>query len=586
MSDINTAIRELKEYYPIFKTVGQLEWRKKKFYAFNGKIIEGEDIPRMLFYIINYLNSNNVLVTDNFKRFGLMIDFSRGAVFNVDYFKQVIRTVAIMGYNTILCYTEDTYEIKDLPYFGYMRGKFLQSEMQEIVAYADIFGIKVIPCIQTLDHLGQYLRWEEAKPVKNTPTTVIPGNEATYELIDKMIAANRAMYTSDTIHIGLDEAFGFYGGNYLKTHKEENPYHVFLRHLKRVNEICLKHGFTKVQMWSDMFFRMGNVDNYYYDPESVIPEDIKNAIPDNVELVYWDYYNRDYNIYDKMIQAHREFKNNTVVATGCWTWGYPVYNQEKTEASSPLCIKACIKNDIDTLYVNQWMDDGAMCAYDSSYHGLLNIAYSALTNGTLNSKVFQQLTNSTLKSKLKLLKLNDMQLMPLGILWDDVIKGIYLNNETLKNPNCLDESISHLRSYIKSFNTRSYTLSTKYLLSLAQVIEIKLQIRKELLKSYFVTKNFDKVIILCKKSRRLFSGLQRNLRNMWYEYYKSAGLDVLQARIAGEATRVNELVMMIEDLKSGRTNCIEELENMPKEPTNIKFSYETLYKSMIHVVGE
>jgi ADP-ribosylglycohydrolase len=64
-----------------------------------------------------------------------------------------------MGYNTLMLYTEDTFEIEDEPYFGYMRGRYTKEELSEIDAFAASLGIEVIPCMQTLAHLPAALRW-------------------------------------------------------------------------------------------------------------------------------------------------------------------------------------------------------------------------------------------------------------------------------------------------------------------------------------------------------------------------------------------------------------------------------------------
>ena len=55
-----------------------------------------------------------------------------------------------MGYNTLYIYTEDTYEVEDLPYFGYLRGAYTKEEVNEIVEFASGFGIEIVPSIQTL----------------------------------------------------------------------------------------------------------------------------------------------------------------------------------------------------------------------------------------------------------------------------------------------------------------------------------------------------------------------------------------------------------------------------------------------------
>ena len=91
--------------------------------------------------------------------FGVMLDCSRNAVRNLTHLKEFIGYIALEGYNQLQLYTEDTYEIQGEPYFGYLRGRYTQDELCEIVNYADNFGIEVVPCIQTLAHLNQLFRW-------------------------------------------------------------------------------------------------------------------------------------------------------------------------------------------------------------------------------------------------------------------------------------------------------------------------------------------------------------------------------------------------------------------------------------------
>ena len=67
----------------------------------------------------------------NFKRFGVMLDCSRNAVMKVETVKRFIDHLQIMGYNALELYTEDTYEIKDEPRFGYLRGRYTGEEIKD-----------------------------------------------------------------------------------------------------------------------------------------------------------------------------------------------------------------------------------------------------------------------------------------------------------------------------------------------------------------------------------------------------------------------------------------------------------------------
>ena len=91
-----------------------------------------------------------------------------------------------MGYTSMMLYTEDTYEIAGEPYFGYMRGRFTAEELKDLDRYAGLLGIELIPCIQTLAHLGSIFRWPAYRDVHDTADILLCGEEKTYALIEKM----------------------------------------------------------------------------------------------------------------------------------------------------------------------------------------------------------------------------------------------------------------------------------------------------------------------------------------------------------------------------------------------------------------
>ena len=74
----------------------------------------------------------------SFERFGVMIDMSRNAVMNLDALKRYMTILKKMGYNMVMLYTEDTYELNDNPYFGYLRGRYSKEEMKEIAAIINL----------------------------------------------------------------------------------------------------------------------------------------------------------------------------------------------------------------------------------------------------------------------------------------------------------------------------------------------------------------------------------------------------------------------------------------------------------------
>lgn len=73
---------------------------------------------------------------NQFKYRCVMIDNSRNAVMNMTTAKKMIDCLAKMGFNSLMLYTEDTYEVDGHPYFGYLRGRYSKEELKELDAYA------------------------------------------------------------------------------------------------------------------------------------------------------------------------------------------------------------------------------------------------------------------------------------------------------------------------------------------------------------------------------------------------------------------------------------------------------------------
>jgi hypothetical protein len=113
------------------------------------------------------------------KRFGLMLDMSRNAVMKPEELKKFAALIKSFGYNMIQLYTEDTYEVDGEPYLGYMRGRYTQKELSDIVEYCESIGIEVIPCIQTLAHLNQAFMWRKYKDIRDTGDILLAGDERT-----------------------------------------------------------------------------------------------------------------------------------------------------------------------------------------------------------------------------------------------------------------------------------------------------------------------------------------------------------------------------------------------------------------------
>lgn len=295
------------------------------------------------------------------KRLGLMLDMSRNSVMNVKALKNYISLIAKMGYNTLLLYTEDTYEIPGEPYFGHFRGRYSIDEMKELVDYAESQGVEMIPCIQTLAHLNAIFRWDAFADVHDCNDILLVDEEKTYELIGKMFDAVQAAFHTKLIHIGMDEAHMVGLGKFLDRNGFENRFQILSRHLNRVCKMAEDRGLQPI-IWADMFFRLKNHGLYYNVEEPVVPTPEEVGLPENVTLTYWDYYTTDAARFEKMISAHKKLQRPIWYAGGIWTWkGFAPDNQFSLR-STRAAIQACRNQGVENLFFTMWGDNGGECS--------------------------------------------------------------------------------------------------------------------------------------------------------------------------------------------------------------------------------
>jgi len=290
---------------------------------------------------------------------GAMVDMSRNAVMNVTALKAMLRKMALMGMNTYQLYVEDTYEVEEYPYFGYMRGRYTKNELRELDAYAASLGIELIPCIQVLGHLATHLRWAAAAPYRDSTNAVLVGAEETYDLIDRMMKTLSECFTTRRIHIGMDETHDLGRGASIDRFGYRDPQKIYFEHLDRVSEIVAKYGFEPM-MWSDMFFRLAGKDIPGYEDYCMavtFTEDFINSVPKHIKQVYWDYYHDDKDFYATNIDKHKLlFGENIMFAGGVWLWSghCPLYSESLRNTVPAL--DACREKGVSDVMATVWLN--------------------------------------------------------------------------------------------------------------------------------------------------------------------------------------------------------------------------------------
>ena len=321
----------------------------------DSKIYTRRDMQRLLEFRMEHV----------FEKNGLMLDLSRNAVAHIDMLKQFIREMAFMGHSWFMLYMEDVYEVEGAPYFGALRGRYSIQDLQEVDRYAQLFGVQLVPCIQTLAHMDQYFMWETIEyKYKDIDNIFNVGNAEVQAMLTRMIASLRKAFSSDIIHIGMDEAHNLGRGRYLDENGLKKRGDIMQDHLAFMKTLCTTYGFKPI-VWDDMFF--GRYSNN--------KEDVEPVIPNQVGLMYWDYYSGLAKHYQNHLQVCRTLTEKPMFAGGAWRWTGYIPHHKKTLETTLAAIEACRKERVKEVIVTSWGDDGSEAPLYTCMFGLVLYAY-------------------------------------------------------------------------------------------------------------------------------------------------------------------------------------------------------------------
>ena len=499
---------------------------------------------------------------------GLMLDCSRNGVMKLEKVKETILISALMGHNRLLLYTEDTYELDNYPYFGYLRGRYSKEELKEIVEYGESFGVDLVPCIQTLGHMHQVLKWYPMDHLRDGMGNLLVDYEETYIFIENMIKACRECFKSKNIHIGMDEVWDMGFDRYLKKYGFQNRVEMFSRHLNRVIEICKKYDFFPM-IWSDMYFRFGNKDEEYYR-ETPLPDTTINLIPRDVSLVYWDYYHENIDTYLRMIKYHKQTENPVVFAGGSWKWkGYCPSIKVSMDYTKEALL-ACVQEKVKDVFITAWGDDGNECSFFSVLPVLAEASVMNFDEFDFNK--INSLLKAVTGDSLEMFLLMDSPDNPLNkklhpsynpskfLLYQDVLLGYFDSQvkDGFKNKyHELKESLAKT-----ALESKKYGYVYNNLSKLCGVLEIKVDLGIRLRNAY-MSNNLE----LLKETLKDFEPLLESLElfqltneNQWLTECKPFGYEVLDGRLGFLKNRIISAQKRVSAYLEGKIDKIEELE--------------------------
>ncbi len=507
-----------------------------------------------------------------FETNGAMVDMSRNAVMRPGVVIAMIERMALMGMNTYMLYTEDTYEIPNRPYFGHLRGRYTKDEIRQIDRAARSLGVELVPCIQLLGHLATMLCWNNSWPYRDTASVLLVGEDATYALIGDMLDAAADSFSSKRLHMGMDETHDLGRGASLDKNGYVPPKELYFAHLERVSKMAKERGFEPM-MWSDMFFRLAGagLPGYGdYDLRVVMTDEIKPYLPDGVQPVFWDYYHASEEFYAKNLEKHRMLSDRTVFAGGVWAWSGYAVQFERSRANSVPALEACRKAGTKEIFTTVWHNGSE----SFPYLGLGGIALYAEYDYRVRSDpaaIDEGLMRTCGVSYASLCAMADADFKngygsARAMLYNDPLNGFLDKNvERMGGAEPVDVS-----AYYRAVSEKlegvtvpdDFAPALEVIRALSAVLERKADFGLRLKRAYDANDReaLRAMADECDAVSELIGKLRTAHRKAWFTYSKPFGFEVFDIRYGGLLMRIDTAKAQIEAYLSGEVERIEELD--------------------------
>lgn len=506
-----------------------------------------------------------------FSENGIMLDCSRNAVLTPESVCLMLRKMALMGLNTAMLYTEDTYEIPEQPYFGYLRGKYTQQELRALSDYAACLGIELVPCIQTLAHLERALHWSQNAPaLRDTEDILMVGEEKVYALIEQMIQSVSSVFRTRRIHIGMDEAWSLGLGNYRFKNGFVPSSQLMKEHLSRVCAITRKYGLQPM-MWSDMYLRAASPTGEYYDVPRQLPQEVLNAADPDVALVYWDYYHQDPAVYRRLLDVHAQFASSTIFAGGLWTWAGPAPAMDKMRRSSLPALQECQARGIRSVFATAWGDNGGEANLLTALYGMQFYAeydYTGCTDEPALAARFNACTGETADAFFHLSSFNT----PPGILSkaeDPVNTAKFLLYEDPLLPLFAADMagmdfVQHyheLETLYASFcsDQPAFEALYRFYEQLARLLALKSNWRDQAPLAAKASAAAAELVLLAQQCAQQCDACKQAWQLAWETTNKPFGFEIIDLRLSGLKGRFETAARQMQHLAAGEIEYIETL---------------------------
>ena len=526
----------------------------------------------------------------SFDTVGIMFDMSQGnSVILPERMEGIIRRMAVMGYNMLMLYMEDSYALPGHPYFGYMRPKYDFNDFIRIDNYAYKFGIEVVPFIEGLAHLTDVLKWDVYSEIRDNDDMLLVGEEKTYEFVEDEVRYIETPFRSKKIHIGMDEAWRLGKDRYRDINGDRPKFDIMKEHLDRLVEITENHGFEETMIWSDMYFRTSKLGGYgnNFDPDAPLPDDVENFVPTSTSMIFWEYNRTDAEFYEKCIRLHKGYNRKLYFASGIYSCHGFNINNGLAYQTIPVQLDVCRKEGLRDIFLTVWGDD----ATESNIDGLWSVfqfyaeqAYNPGLDNAQLSKRFDTCVGGVHDDFFDIRRFDEIPgVISEGnpymcnpsrfLVWQNAMLGLFDKDTDGLGLNAYYGKLRDELTAARGRNPKFDDLFAMYE-QLADVLSFKAELGLKLRKAYLdgnkaALTNFANSVIPALIEK--YAKLRITHRDYWFTTNKPQGWEIIDLRYG---TQLNWLETAIYRIKGYLDGCFDSLGELEEERQPIPYANE------------
>ena len=475
------------------------------------------------------------------QQLGLMLDCSRNAVMLPQRVGGLICMMALAGYTYLGLYLEDTYELPGEPYFGYKRGRYTAEEIKTIIAYAETFGIDVIPYIETLSHLPHLISWEPYKAKMQDSCTLRIGDESVYQLIRKCLRQCKALFGTSRIHIGMDEA---------PVSKEQ-----YLQHFFRVFQICREED-IQPDFWADAFYHDGQTDE--------IPKELFDGTQ---TPVFWEYYATDPEVYRRTFARLLKAAGRVQFAGNLHKEMGAAPDNGLSQKAMDVAFSVAKEFGVTDILMTTWGDHGNECPFYSVMASFWYAAHKLYPCAVDLDAMLLAYTGYTAEQwrtpdEINYILRLDEKICNASIwaLHNDLLIG-------MMDCHIADEADEHYRKLHSrllplSQSSSQFAYIFRFYAALCDVMARKSTFSKRLRRAYMQGDRQTMVAMQASlpELAEKIEDFRRIFRVLWMKDNKGFGFEVMDLRFGGMAARCQTVYDVLQDYLDGKLQHIYELE--------------------------